>query len=121
VVTRLNPATYGFGERAGLIMYAGHVVPLFSSNENAAGRVLKTANVTIAAGPRVIFGDQGPITADFTWPAGPVGPVGDAIYNNTFTSDGTRKFTAFVVQFDRPVDPTTFSGDDRHGGVPATR
>ncbi|HXG10475.1 MAG TPA: Ig-like domain repeat protein [Gemmataceae bacterium] len=33
-------------------------------------------------------------------------------YNNTFTSDGTRRFTGFVVQFDRPVDPATFTGDD---------
>src|SRR5437868_5763670 len=54
-------------------------------------------------GPRVIFGDMGPIAADF---------INGATYNNTFTSDGTRQFTGFVVQFDRPVDPNSFTGDD---------
>ncbi len=40
---------------------------------------------------------MGPITADFSF-------LGNT-YNNTFASDGTRLFTGFVVQFDRPVDP----------------
>src|SRR5262249_7353591 len=88
----------------GLVMVDGHVTPVFSSNDNIAGAVIKTATVTIAAGPRIISGDMGPITAGFS-------NLG-ATYNNTFAADGTRQFTGFVVQFDRPVDPATFTGDD---------
>src|SRR5206468_471254 len=33
-------------------------------------------------------------------------------YNNTFTADGRRKLEAFLVTFDRPIDPTTFTPAD---------
>jgi subtilisin-like proprotein convertase family protein len=99
----VSGTTFGFGELQGLVMNAGHVVPVFFSNLNTAGDALMTAQVTIAAGPRIIYGDMGPITANFT------SPVGGATYNNTFAADGTRQFNGFVVQFDRPVDVSTFT------------
>ena len=106
------PTTFGFGDRQGLVMAGGHAIPVFSSNDNighqlngtVAGSDIKTATVTVAAGPRIIFGDMGPITSTFT--SGGIG------HNDTFASDGTRQFTGFVVQFDRPVDPGSFNGDD---------
>jgi hypothetical protein len=97
--------SFGFGDRQGLVMFGGHVIPVFSSNENAAGEAIKTAQVTIAAGPRILSGDMGPITADFK------SAVGGATYNNTFAADGTRQFNGFVVTFDRPIDISTFTSD----------
>jgi subtilisin-like proprotein convertase family protein len=91
------PTTSGFGDRQGLAMADGHVYPVFAGNDNIAGSFIKTAGVTIAAGPRVIDGDMGPIVSDFT------PPVGTATYNNVFAADGTREFTGFAVEFDRPV------------------
>jgi subtilisin-like proprotein convertase family protein len=92
----INGTTFspGFGDRQGLVMNAGHVIPVFSSNENAAGLAIKTATVIIAAGPRIVSGDMGPIPA------------------NTVTADGTPVLTSFQVQFDRPVDPSSFTGAD---------
>ncbi|MFO0926214.1 MAG: proprotein convertase P-domain-containing protein [Gemmataceae bacterium] len=80
----------GFGDRQGLLMYAGHVLPVFSSNENAVGLAIKTAHVTLAAGPRLIYGDMGPITTNRT-------------------TDGTPQLTGFEVDLDRPIDVTSFT------------
>jgi subtilisin-like proprotein convertase family protein len=102
----------GFGDEQGLSVYGGHVYAAFSSNLNgpgtplgatATGASILTQTVTIAAGPRIIAGDMGPIAGDFN--------SNGVKYNNTFTSDGTRQFTGFVAVFDRPVDPTSFTGD----------
>ena len=95
-----NPQ-FGFGDRQGLVMVGGHVIPIFSSNENAAGNSIMTASVTIAAGPRIIAGDMGAITNEFT--------TDGAIYNDTFAPDGTRQFSGFEITFDRPIDITTFT------------
>ncbi len=97
----------GFGDSQGLVMFGGSVVPVFTSNDNAVGQSLLTDTMTIAAGPRIVYGDMGPIAADFVSP-----DASETVYNDTFASDGTRLFSAFVVQFDRPVLPATFTGND---------
>ncbi|HKI38793.1 MAG TPA: proprotein convertase P-domain-containing protein, partial [Gemmataceae bacterium] len=102
-VPAVNGTSFGFGDRQGLVMVAGHVIPVFASNDNIAGSFIKSATVTLAAGPRIIFGDMGPIVADFT------SPVGTATYNNTFAADGTRQFNGFVIEFDRPVVVSSFT------------
>lgn len=94
----------GFGRQQGLYAYGGRIVPVFTTNLNANGAEVWTANVTTAAGPRVVYGDMGTITADST--------TGGAFYNNTFAADGRRQLDGFVVQFDRPIDPTTFNPSD---------
>ena len=58
-----NGAVTGFGDRQGLVMNAGHVVPVFASNDNAPGSVILSATVTIAAGPRIVSSDEGPINS----------------------------------------------------------
>jgi subtilisin-like proprotein convertase family protein len=95
----------GFGDREGLVVYGGNIFPIFSTNDNAAGESIRTAKMVTAAGPRVIFGDMGSVTQDFT------DPNGVLTYNNTFASDGTRQLDGFVVQFDRPVDISTFTAN----------
>jgi subtilisin-like proprotein convertase family protein len=102
---------FGFGDRAGLAVYAGEVYPFFSSNLNAAGASIMTAAVSIAAGPRVVQGDMGPVVADFTAPINE-STSNVVTYNNTFASDGTRQLTGFVVTFDRPVDPGSINASD---------
>ncbi|MFO0841894.1 MAG: proprotein convertase P-domain-containing protein [Gemmataceae bacterium] len=93
----------GFGTRQGLAVNAGHVYSAFASNFNGtvnAGNIAEPlsrvffAQATIAAGPRIISGDMGPITS------------------GSFTSDGTPRLTGFQIVFDRPVDPATFTDDD---------
>jgi subtilisin-like proprotein convertase family protein len=93
----------GFGDHQGLAAYAGHVYPMFSGNLNAAGASILTATVTIAAGPRLIFGDMGPIDSATT-------PGGGQ--NTVITSDGTRELSQFVVEFDRPVLISSFTSSE---------
>src|SRR5207249_2785615 len=92
----------GFGDRQGLIFNAGQIVPVFSSNLNAAGTTLESGTVTVAAGPRIVQGDMGPVE--------PFSFAG-IDYNQT-GPDGRRLFDAFVVTFDRPIDPNTFDASD---------
>ncbi|CAN5851858.1 hypothetical protein BH23PLA1_BH23PLA1_02280 [soil metagenome] len=84
--------TFNFGDRMGLVAHAGRVHPVWASNQNFAGpnsdgasgnqRLnIRTADVRIAAGPRVVNGTMGP-----------VGPA----------------LNSFEVVFDRPIDPSTF-------------
>jgi len=97
----------GVGDRQSVTVYGGNVYAFWSGNLNTAGIttgginsggfVITTARATIAGGPRVLSGNEGPVTQ--------TGSTGT--YDNTFTSDGTRQLTAFEVQFDRPVDPGT--------------
>ena len=57
----------GFGDRQGLVVYDGDVIPFFSSNLNVAGVEVMTADVTIPSGPTVVGGDMGPIVNDFNY------------------------------------------------------
>src|SRR5262249_2313480 len=56
--------TNGFGGRAGVVAYGGDIFPVYATNNNAAGSIINTAKVETAAGPRVIYGDMGAVTAD---------------------------------------------------------
>ncbi len=94
---------WGFGDRQGLVIYGGRVIPAYSSNDNSNNAVIKTAVATIAAGPRIISGDMGPVTG------------------GTIASDGTTEFTGFTVQFDRPVDVSTFTRRRRANRFPRHR
>ena len=94
---------FGYGNKMGLAVYAGHVYPAWSSNFNGPN-VTPNANsgaplnievnpMTIAAGPRVVSSTMGP-----------VGGPGDTL-NVSVGPDGTPKPTTFQVVFDRPIDP----------------
>ncbi len=99
-----NAGTQGFGDREGLAAYAGHVFALWAGNGNFGGSRMVTATTTIAAGPRIITSDMGPVVQD--------GSTGT--YNNTFALDGTRQINGFTVTFDRPIDPASFTASDVH-------
>ncbi len=91
----------GFGDRSGLAMYGGRVYDFWSGNLDAGGATVFSNYVTVAGGPRIDSGDMGPIVTDTV--------TGSSVYNNTFAPDGTRQLTGFVLTFDRPVDPGTFT------------
>jgi subtilisin-like proprotein convertase family protein len=97
-----NVGPFGFGESMGLVVNGGHVIALWAGNYNAPGSTVDTAITSIAAGPRIISSDMGPVVTDSVAP-------GNIVYNNTFAADGTRQLDAFTVTFDRPVDAQSFT------------
>lgn len=99
---------YGFGDRQGLIAYEGRAIPVFATNLDAATSRIRTANVLYAAGPRVVSGDMGPVNQDFNNSDNP----NVFTYNNVFASDGTRQIDGLVINFDRPIDPSSLNLSD---------
>src|SRR5262249_35748715 len=91
-----------------LAVWGGNVYPFWSGNTNFIfntnpenNTAIFTAGVTIATGPRILQGDQGPIGQ---------GGSTDPLTTGT-TPDGTPTLTGFSVFFDRPVDPSTIGPD----------
>ena len=108
----------GFGDRAGLVVFDGHIIPAFATNLDAAGVSVGTATITIANGPVVLSADMGQVSNDFTYQPTVPSSAPDSLvaypaitYNDTFTADGTRQFSSFVLSFDEPVDPSSFFAD----------
>jgi subtilisin-like proprotein convertase family protein len=94
-----------WGNNMGLFAYGGRVNLVHAGNLNIAGSTLRTQNIQIGAGPRIVRGDMGPILGESSVP-GVSGPV---TYNNTVTTDGRDPFTGFVVEFDRVIQPSSFT------------
>ena len=89
---------FSFGDRQGLVVSAGQIHPIWSSNANGGGNLvdhrtlgISTATLTIPVGPRIIDGTMGP-----------VGLPGDSLNGNR-TADGTPIAQSFIVTFDRPI------------------
>jgi subtilisin-like proprotein convertase family protein len=95
-------ATFGFGTHEGLAFANGTIYPAWAGNFNGGAnggnpQDLVVAAMATAAGPRVVSSTMGP-----------VGQPGDTI-NAARGPDGGPTASAFVVTFDRPVDPSTFT------------
>jgi large repetitive protein len=106
-----------FGNGFGLTAFDGRVNVVYSGNLNidnthlispdvptANGAQVRTQNMKITAGPRVIDGDMGPILGE----GRVAGVSGTVVYNDVDTdptSDGRDPFTGFEIEFDRIVDP----------------
>ncbi len=98
----LTEATFGFGTRQGLAVYGGVIYPAWSGNVNGGTNAksllnVMTARVLFPTGPRIISSTQGP-----------VGLPGDSL-NNSRAADGGPEASAFIVTFDRFIDPSTFT------------
>jgi len=93
----LRDPDFGFGDRQAMAVVNGRVNLVWSGNRNDAsvGLGMLAAVATIPGGPRVISSTMGPVSQpnDVLNPA-----VG-----------GLPTFAAIVVQFDRPVNPATFT------------
>src|SRR5439155_4560353 len=99
--------TYGMGFHQGLAVEAGHIYPLWAGNFNGNnllyGRTsversktdILTAQVEIAAGPRIISSTMGPVQST---------TVDGFTFNNQTTADGRPLVNGFTVTFDRPID-----------------
>ena len=121
-----SDGTFGFGQRQGLAVANGHIIPLWASNQNGTtiyeptfnyvgGLIggnegsnarnqkpilnIESAVLTFAAGPRVIASTQGP-----------VGEPGDTV-NSRRAADGSPIADTIVLTFDRAVDPASFPAD----------
>lgn len=88
----------GYGERQGVVAWSGSVHAVFAGNRNAGPLNVIAANARIAAGPRIVSSTMGP-----------VGQWGDAV--NPLRQDGPA-FVAIDVDFDRPIDPASFTIED---------
>jgi subtilisin-like proprotein convertase family protein len=117
-----NAPKSNIGTRMSLLSTtAGHVLPIWTGNQNAntvnpndgttaSATTIFAANVAFTAGPRILSSDMGAVTA-------PASVSGDTTitYNNTFATgvpgvaDGTRRLDGFAVTFDRPIDVSTFT------------
>ncbi len=120
-------ANFGWGDYTGLAVADGHVYPFWAGNANAnfinvataatAGFLhVYTAQVNIAAGPRVVGSTMGPVTqgTEFQVQDGTT-PVP---YNATFAADGTQMIDGFVVTFDRPIsDGRVDLNRNNHGAL----
>jgi subtilisin-like proprotein convertase family protein len=86
---------FGFGDHQALAVSNGNIYSIWSGNEDAAGLDIWTAKATIATGPRILSGTEGPVS-------------GQKLFTS-FAADGTQLADRFEVQFDRPVDLATFT------------
>ncbi len=92
-------ATYGFGLHEGLTVFGGNVYPVWAGDLDGGAHAdnqqhIYTATTAIAAGPRIVSSTMGPVSL-----------AGDTL--NPAATDGSPKFSAFQVVFDRPIDLRT--------------
>ena len=127
----MRDTEFGWGDYTGLAVADGHIYPVWAGNANAnfingvsmmgpvANLHVYTAQVTIAAGPRVVGSTMGPITqaTEFQLQDGTT-PVP---YDSTFSADGTQMVDGFVVTFDRPIaDGRLDPNRNSHGSLTVT-
>jgi large repetitive protein len=87
--------TYGFGDHQGLVVTGpGRVYSVWAGNLNNIGSNIIGVSASYTAGPRIVSGAMGPVTA---------GPT---------ASDGHTELATFDVTFDRPVDVNSFTPND---------
>ena len=96
----------GYGSHQGLAMYDGQLFPIWSDDLNGGTNNKLTLGIYTnvgyyAAGPRIISATQGPI-----------GLPGDLVNSDRDPTDGTPIASEFLVTFDRPIDPSTFTASD---------
>ncbi|HLN29945.1 MAG TPA: proprotein convertase P-domain-containing protein [Gemmataceae bacterium] len=90
---------FAFGDREGLAVSNGRVYAVWAGNLNGGTNGTEKLDIfgaiaEIPAGPRIISSTMGPVTP---------------LLNNTYAADGTELANTFDVQFDRYVDPSTFT------------
>ena len=83
-----NATGFGLGESQAVLAFGGRILPFWTGNSGEAGggASIFTATAFTAAGPRVVDSTMGP------------------------DEDGT--ISSFVVEFDRPIDGSTFTAAD---------
>ena len=95
----------GYGSHQGLAIYGGQAHPVWADNQNGGTDNKQTTSIYTntayySAGPRVVS-----VTS------GPIGQPGDTLNTDT-QGDGTPIASTFLVTFDRPIDPKSFTASD---------
>jgi subtilisin-like proprotein convertase family protein len=113
-----NPLTenkfFAFGESQGLAVSAGHIYPIWAGNENDGVKNISLLGITVAptvtaTGPRIVGSTMGPVTGETATDL----TTGTTIhFNNRTAPDGTPVLDGFIVTFDRPVSPASFTAAD---------
>jgi subtilisin-like proprotein convertase family protein len=105
---------FGLGNHQGLAVAGGHIVAFWSGNHyqdnvdiNDSKLDIWSGTASIAAGPRIVSADEGPIDA-------PKSTGNGIVYDNGFApmasgNAGTRQLTGILVTFDRPIDVAGFT------------
>jgi subtilisin-like proprotein convertase family protein len=109
-----NPNTeplFAFGSHQGLAVYGGHIYPAWASNNNGGSDgkqklEIEVAPTLIATGPRVISGTMGQIQPQTVTDLTTGLPIP---FNSRTTPGGSPILDGFVVTFDRPIDPASFT------------
>jgi subtilisin-like proprotein convertase family protein len=96
-----------WGNSIGMTIFDSHVVLVYPGNRNNNGTELRTQNIEVQGGPRVVWTDSGPVLGDAS-----ISGNFDAFSYNLETFDGRNAFSGFGVEFDRIIDPATFNPDD---------
>jgi subtilisin-like proprotein convertase family protein len=100
--------SFGFGDHQGLVIAAGRVTAVWSSNQNTRGATAATklgieaAIAQVPAGPRIISSTMGPLTSASATQLSDLTPLP---YNSTYSPDGVQQIDGFIITFDRLVNP----------------
>ena len=103
----------GLGDRSGLALYDGRLYVAFATNLNGGADTTEKTQIHVQpmlyeSGPRIASSTMGVVGARTVTDAN-----GNVItFNNQTSADGTPIVDGFVVSFDRPVDPATFTSGD---------
>lgn len=105
---------YSFGEHQGLAFTHGLLYPAWSSNENGGpqGNYLldiRVASVAVAGGPRVVASTMGPANKKTVHS---LATGAELTFNGDEDVNGNPRVDGFVVEFDRPIDASTFDISD---------
>ncbi|WP_020470586.1 proprotein convertase P-domain-containing protein [Zavarzinella formosa] len=115
-----NPANLGpeaYGNQTGLTVHGGKVTLLYTGNvdrtftRDGTTSQIRTQNITISSGPRIIAADTGSILGGAEIEDDSSGFPSIIDYNGPAAS-GQAQFEKFYVEFDRVIDPSTFTKDD---------
>jgi len=113
------------------LVYPGNLDVDVTESGAAVRSQLRTQTINVTSGPRVVGGDMGPILGDASvtpldW-VNHVGTPGSVLFQPGHTTpttairynqeaasggDGRNQFSAFVVTFDRVIDPSSFGPAD---------
>ena len=111
LATTQTNGSVGVGNRMAVIAAGGKIYAYWAGNLNAVGSSIESARAVTAAGPRVIGSDTGAVLGSTTASGfTAAGAAFSTTYNTAVAADGTQGIDGFVVSFDRPIDPTQFTG-----------
>jgi subtilisin-like proprotein convertase family protein len=99
---------FGVGANQSVIAFNGKAFAFWTGNQNSGGAKIFTATTAINSGPRISFGDSGPVTSKLTLTKADFSPF----TVNTTAPDGSQLLDGFRLVFDRKIQPGTLNASD---------